>query len=440
MSDPDHILQVVRRTLNHALTRNTGWALCLQVTRIVLQTAFFVTITRALGIQGYGTIVAITAPIVFLSPFAGWGSGNILLIKAANNPAALLESWGNSLLAIALSGGVLTLVVGFIGPFLLPGLPLTLFFLLAVAELVLMQICITASQAFQGLERMAWAYLLSSLPYMLKVLASILMITLQERPLPITWATWYIVTMLSSALISIVAFTQVLGRPTCSPSLLLANLKLGAYFSISWSSDIAHAESNKVLLARLSSLEAVGAYSAGHRITSIALVPVQSVLYSTYGRFFRYGALGLSHAVAFSRRLIPICLLWSILAGVSLWVLAPYAQLVLGDQFGEAASVIRWLSPLPFIATVHAFGGNVLSGSGFQGLRSSIQVSVVTINILLNVLLIPSFGWLGAAIATLLSDAILMCGIWLAILQLLSIERRRNDLDILTVAQDLPNT
>jgi len=54
-----------------------------------------------------------------------------------------------------------------------------------------------------------------------------------------------------------------------------------------------------------------------------------------------------------------------------------------------------------------------LTGAGHQGLRTSIQTAIAVFNILINLWIIPLYGWRGAAWSSLASDGLLLLGLWL---------------------------
>ena len=59
-----------------------------------------------------------------------------------------------------------------------------------------------------------------------------------------------------------------------------------------------------------------------------------------------------------------------------------------------------------------------LTGAGFQGARSGIQVLVALFNVGINLWLIPTYSWRGAAWASIISDgllSILLCLVMLYI-------------------------
>jgi O-antigen/teichoic acid export membrane protein len=72
---------------------------------------------------------------------------------------------------------------------------------------------------------------------------------------------------------------------------------------------------------------------------------------------------------------------------------------------------LRWLAVLPILKVVHFFLSDALTGAGFQGIRSAIQIGVAIFNVLINLWIIPLYSWRGAAWSSIASDALLAAGI-----------------------------
>jgi O-antigen/teichoic acid export membrane protein len=57
--------------------------------------------------------------------------------------------------------------------------------------------------------------------------------------------------------------------------------------------------------------------------------------------------------------------------------------------------------------------GSALTGAGFQNERTAAQVVAAGMNFLLNLWLIPAYGWRGAAWASLVTDGALALMNWI---------------------------
>ena len=102
---------------------------------LVFQALYFVLVARALGVVAFGALAAALALVAILVPFATWGAGNMLVMEVARDPRKFSVSFGNALVAMVVSGVVLLGVALLAGGFLLPDIPLTAIFFLAVADL-----------------------------------------------------------------------------------------------------------------------------------------------------------------------------------------------------------------------------------------------------------------------------------------------------------------
>ena len=92
-------------------------------------------------------------------------------------------------------------------------------------------------------------------------------------------------------------------------------------------------------------------------------------------------------------------------AGILL--LAPLIPHLVGRDFSGVLVALRWLCCIPLLRGIHRATGSALTGSGRQNLRTTAQVIVAAVNLLLNLWWIPVYGWIGAAWSSLASDGLL---------------------------------
>jgi O-antigen/teichoic acid export membrane protein len=97
-------------------------------------------------------------------------------------------------------------------------------------------------------------------------------------------------------------------------------------------------------------------------------------------------------------------------------VAAPIIPHLVGNGFGESVVALRWLCLLPFFRSLHISAGDALTGAGYQKFRLSTQTGAAAFNFATNLYLIPRYGWLGAAWASLATDGLLVAGNWAVLL------------------------
>jgi O-antigen/teichoic acid export membrane protein len=193
------------------------------------------------------------------------------------------------------------------------------------------------------------------------------------------------------------------------------NLREGFYFSLSPSSQSVYNDFDKSILPKYASLEIAGNYSAAYKIIDALCIPIKAMLQTFFARFFIKGADGLNASRKFACKLFPVFFLYSVLAVLFLILFSRYIPLLFGNSYKEAENIIMILSPVIVFRAVHSLGADTLTGAGMQGKRSIIQVMVAILNTVMCLMLIPMYGWLGAAWASLVSDGILAFLIWIII-------------------------
>jgi O-antigen/teichoic acid export membrane protein len=394
--------------------------------RMVIRAAYFVVIARALGADGYGAFIGVTALVAIASPFSSWGSGDLLIRTVSRNPERFGTSWGNALLVTLVSGAALIGLILAIARAVLPdSIPLQLISVVALADLFAARVVDIGAQAYQAFERLDRTAVFRALPNLARLLGASAMVLVVPEATALQWGWVYLLTTLLTCSFTIAVVGQELGRPTFRPSEAFRDWKEGFFFAVSESSQNIYNDIDKTMLARLATLEAAGIYAAAYRLLEVAFAPVRSILYASYARFFKVGTDGIRGSVRFARKLLPVGWAFSLGGGLLLIIFAPIAPTILGDDYQNSAEAIRWLSVLPFLKTGHYFAADSLTGAGYQGLRSAIQILVAIINVMLNLWLIPALSWTGAAIASLVSDGLLMAFLWLAVGYLRHVESEK---------------
>ena len=164
-----------------------------------------------------------------------------------------------------------------------------------------------------------------------------------------------------------------------------------------------------IMLERMASIESVGLYGAAYRITSmLEKFPlfVMSTLYPIMSRLavddvprlrdvyvralWRFAAVGLALGV--------------LVAVIAPWLLAT----VFGEPYRAAAPALRWLVVATVCLYLAMTGGNLLIASGRAKDNVVALAAGAAVNAALNLMLIPTRGIEGAAIATAVSFAIVL--------------------------------
>lgn len=401
---------------HNSLARNTLWMLLAQGIRLFLQAFYFVIIARVLGVEKYGAFVATTAFVAIVAPFASLGSGNLLIKNVSKNRALFSQYWGNALFIITVFSLSFTLLILLISQHFLPNsISLVLIFLISITDLTFYRILDTAGQAFQAVLSLSKTALLSILPNITRLMAALALVIFFSNPGLIEWAFLYLTATAVSALVGVLLVHRSLGLPKLALSKINSEITEGFYFSVSLSAQTIYNDIDKTMIGRLSSLEATGIYAAAYRLIDVAFVPVRSLLAAAYAKFFQQGATGIHGSISLAQSLLPIAGIYGAIAGIGLFFFAPVVPYILGNEYASAVEALRWLSLLPLLKAMHYFAADTLTGAGFQGLRSVVQVIIAVFNVLVNLWLIPLYSWKGAAWSSLASDGLLMVSLWLLV-------------------------
>lgn len=397
------------------LARNTGWTLIGQGARVFVQLFYFVLVGRALGVDGFGELSGALALTYILVHFAAWGSGNVLVMQVSRDRTRFPVSWGNALLIVVGAGTLALLVSLLVRQTVLHNLPLQLVLLLGVAEFYFGRLIDVSARAFQAVDQVQFSAVLNLLPYLSRLLAALLFVIVADGSRPVDWGWWYLGGTAVGALLACGLVTVRLGWPHFRPREVRGTLVDGWYFSVSTAAGSIYSDIDKTMLAQLSTLRATGIYTAAYRVLNITMLPVRSLMYASYSPFFRRGARGVAASAAFGRQLLPWAAGYGLLVSVGLLLCAPLVPIVLGSEYESSISALRWLALVPLCNALHTLAANVLTGAGFQRVRSAAQVGLAFFNVGLNLWLIPAYSWRGAAWATLVTEATLAVTLWVTI-------------------------
>jgi len=383
-----------------------------QSAKLVIQAMYFVLIARNLGPQQYGAFVAVTAAAAIVSPFVGNGCGSLMIKNVARDRSVFSEYWGNSLLMTFVSGVMLTVGVLFACLALLPNsIPPLVVIVVVVSDVLAYRFVEVAAWAFQSVEMLAGTAYLNAFASFTR-LGGIAAIIALHRPTLTAWSVAYLVTSTLCALVGIGCVLWRLGKPKLALYRIWRELREGFYFSSSLSAQTVYNDIDKTMLARLGSLDATGIYAAAYRLIEVAFIPIRSLLAAAYPGFFRSGNHGIVSSLAFAKRLLPRAMAYAAAVGVALIIAAPLVPKVLGSEYARTMEALRWLALLPLLRTFHYFIADTLTGAGYQGLRTLVQVGVALFNVLVNLWIIPVFSWRGAAWSSLASDGLLAASLW----------------------------
>jgi O-antigen/teichoic acid export membrane protein len=196
------------------------------------------------------------------------------------------------------------------------------------------------------------------------------------------------------------------------------------FFSIGISARNVQTDVDKIVVARMESAGTAGAYTAAFRLAFMACTPIVAILLALRARLFRKGHHGgIAGTLGALRGLIPIAGAYCILLAVGIYWAAPAVPLLLGPTYQQSSEILQWLCFLPFLLSVQSVCSEALSGANAQRRLSFLHALTAGMALLLNLTLVPLYGWRGAVMAAYGAQGFLVVGLLVTIMLMHRAER-----------------
>ncbi|MGH9794345.1 MAG: oligosaccharide flippase family protein, partial [Candidatus Acidiferrales bacterium] len=165
-----------------------------------------------------------------------------------------------------------------------------------------------------------------------------------------------------------------------------------------------------VLLGFLRGVRDVGVYNAAYKVLTVALAVPLAYFQGLFPALSRTWSEGATALRVLAERSLRLCAIVAVPIGVGGTLLAePIIARLFGAQYAESAAPLKllvWSAVLVILRGSYRHG---LNAAGLQNLDLRCAVVSCALNVGLNVALIPRFGVMGAAAATVTADVV-----WLA--------------------------
>lgn len=163
---------------------------------------------------------------------------------------------------------------------------------------------------------------------------------------------------------------------------------------------------NKTMLGSLYDVESVGYYTQADKVIQMVLVVLSSLMTVLLPRIALMFSEGRSDEVnRYFRKAIDYSLMLALPCIVMCFGIAgDFVPLFFGSGYEPVIQLMWILCPLFIILNLGQMFGNFLVASNNENKYTTGVVAAAIINFMLNLLLIPSHGSLGAAVATLIAE------------------------------------
>ncbi len=380
---------------------------------LVLQAGYFIVLARLLSSREYGIYVGATALVTIVSQYSALGFGVIFLRYVSPEPRRFSEFWGHILMAAGFASILLVVGLYFAAPHLIGPESARLIVLVGIAECVCNNLAVCSGQVFQAFERLRYTAILNLVTNFLRMTIAVVLLVTVHHISARQWTVAAVSVSIFGGIAAVGTVSKQFGRPSFRPKRFLKLLPEAIQFSISGSTTSLYNDLDKTMLSHYGMNVQNAIYTVAYRVVDMATMPVRSIMTAASPRFFREGAKGVDRTLSFARTILKRTAVLGALAAAGMWLISPVLPHLAGRSFAEAAPALRLLCLIPFFRSFHLSAGDALTGAGLQRYRLGSQVTATVINFALNVWLIPSHGWHGAAWASLVTDGCLGCFNWL---------------------------
>lgn len=380
--------------------RNTLFLTLSEVFLKIIGFLWIVFLARSLSVELFGRYSFVNSFIAIFSFLPDLGVGLIVIREIAKKRNEASLYLGNSLIL----NGVLSIVTVLLilsAVFVL-NYSSEVALLIGVASLTLFVSTLRSVGIFyfDGMERMNVSAVLNSTNSVLLIggglIGFLLAHTLQAVFIGMLVGTM-ISLMITWARVIIYTFPKFSFDKALVKHLLFEGLPLGlASFAF-----MVYTRVDSVLLASLMGERSVGIYNSAtpfvFSIIQLLNVPFVVALYPALSRL---STIGKDRFVSATKKSLLVIALWSFPAAIIILFFASIIPLIFGEKYQEAVPVLKVLIFFVPFASLSALLYKVLIVIGKQKIYLFVSLIGALFNVVLNLLLIPKYGLMGAAMSS----------------------------------------
>ena len=324
---------------------------------------------------------------------------------------------GHNLILITISGLVLILITTAVVYFSISvALPirdfLTIIAIFALSNIVLYRVVSLTESIFIGRREYMRANAIVVCFAAARLLTAIVATAMFKVDSLYTWAFWHGAVHIIGALGCAIVLSQFSGPKW---TVLRDELNRGTHIIIPTFLNTLRQNIDPLVLSFAVTAAVVGNYSAASRIVQASLYSVWSFNRIMYPRLVTAGEQGGASTFAVARRFVLIAGGLGALTSLGLFVIAPYVADFFGKGFGHAATYLRILCWLAFLSAIQSTAYDALGALERHPLRATILNVSSIIGAALVVALTYLYGINGIFIALYLSQLLVVCGLWTAL-------------------------
>lgn len=411
------LLQSISKKINHLknhtefrkILGNTSWLFADRILRMGIGLFVMIWVARYLGVEQYGTLNYASAFVALFSTISTLGLPS-LVIRTITESLEDKDKILGTTFWLQLGGGIVTLILTVVTIFLVkPNDTLMISLVVILGSMGIFKSFDTIDLWFQSQVQSKYTVLAKNTAFIIFAIVKVILINLKAPLIAFAWAT--LAEFIIGAIGLVIAYQyQGYSFKLWRWSLSLAQklLKESWPLILSGLTIMIYMKIDQIMLGSMIDVTAVGLYSSATRISEVwYFIPTaiaSSVAPSIYqakkdGNDSRYYQIIV--------KLLKILNLVAISIALPMTFLSkPLILLLYGQEFIEAGTILAihiWASLFVFMGVASSpwFIAEGLTDLSFR----RTFLGAIT-NVVLNLILIPVYGGVGAAIATVISQAI----------------------------------
>jgi O-antigen/teichoic acid export membrane protein len=390
------------------VAKNTFFLMSSVLIQKFLTFILVILIARFLGVKNFGTFSFVFSFVIMFTTFTDFGINSFIIREIAKSKQNVKKLLGNSLALKALLSFFTVLIIVLTATLLGYNNYIVFLLFLAAISMVLDSIAGLLRALFFAFERMHFELITNTAYKSLIFILSIFVLFLGFKVTALVIAN--LIASILNFLLSLVIVSTKFVRPSISVNLgfwkKLLKKSLPFCFVIVFLSIYSNIDMS--MLHFFKGSKAVGFYSAAVRlINTFALIHVGFVeaVFPTMTRFFAQKNDSLKFVVRKSTQYLfmisfPLIVLLFFLSNEII-------SLIYSSSYLESAKILQILVFFSFFSFQTFFLTKLLQSTGQEKISALFVALTLSVNVVANFLLIPVYTYIGAAIATVISEGTL---------------------------------
>lgn len=391
------------------ILKNTLVLFAAQIISLAMVLIFTIYMARYLGVVSFGLLSFALAISSAFAIFGDFGLSTLTTREVARNKPMAGKYLGNviilKLFMVLITLGLVVITVNLSG---YPDQTAKVIYLIALS-IIFTTFTQTFNSIFQAFEKMEYQSIGSVLSSVLMLAGALLVVWLGMGivEFALTYFAANAIVMAYSLLVC--SWKITLPRLDVDIKFWKSMLTAAFPFGLSLMASMLHSNMDSILLSAMKGYEAVGLYNAAFRLVAVLVIIPGMINVAIFPAMSRLHFSSKASLGQVAEKYFKIMLAISLPISVgTIFLSDKIVRLIFGESYVESAFVLRIL----VLATVFTYMGaayiRLCESSDRQMLIAKLSVAGLAVNLGLNLLLIPTYSYIGSSIARFVSEAFLV--------------------------------